>query len=73
MEKQTPHKNGQIAQVKPDGQQQVIIDASLIPKERLEIMARPLLASVRKAFEDPAFAADYERWKAERDARIRQG
>lgn len=43
-----------------------------IPQERIELLARPLLAAVRRSFEDPAVVAEYERWKAERDARIRQ-
>lgn len=73
MKKRTLHKEGQSTQTGLNGSQQVKIDAEAIPQERIKAMARPLLASVRKAFEDPAFAAEYEHWKAERDARIRQG
>ena len=43
-----------------------------IPQERIELLARPLLAAVRRSFEDPAVVAEYEQWKAERDARIQQ-
>ena len=49
-----------------------VIIAARIPQERVDIMARPVLAAVRKAFEDPAIAAEYELWKAKRDARIGQ-
>ncbi len=42
------------------------IDAGRIPQERIDSMARPVLAAVRKAFEDPATAKDYEKWLAER-------
>lgn len=38
------------------------IEATRIPQERIEAMARPALAAVRKAFEDPAIAAEYEAW-----------
>lgn len=51
---------------------QPVIDAARIPQERIKIMARPVLAAVRAAFEDPAVVAEYEQWKAERDARIQQ-
>lgn len=49
------------------------IDAgSMITKAQLEQLARPLLAAVRRSFEDPTFVAEYERWKSEREARKRQ-
>lgn len=72
MEKDTPSRSEQEALVKPGSLQQVRIDAGAIPKARIEAMARPALAAVRAAFEDPAFAAEYEHWKAEREAKPRQ-
>lgn len=47
------------------------IEANRIPQERVDAMARPVLAAVRKAFEDPATAKDYERWLAERAAKLK--
>ena len=47
------------------------MDAKRIPQERIDAMARPVLAAVRKAFEDPATAKDYERWLAERAAKLK--
>jgi hypothetical protein len=47
------------------------MDAKLIPQERVEAMARPVLAAVRKAFEDPATAKDYEKWLAARAAKMK--
>lgn len=47
------------------------IEAKQIPQERVDAMARPVLAAVRKAFEDPATAKDYERWLAERAAKLK--
>lgn len=48
--------------------QEQIIDfqPQTIPQEHIDILARPLVEKVRKAFEDPAFAAEYELWLAER-------
>lgn len=42
------------------------IDAKQVPQERIDSMARTVLAAVRKAFEDPQVAADFEIWKAAR-------
>ena len=47
------------------------IEAKRIPQERVDAMARPVLAAVRKAFEDPDTAKDYERWLAERAAKLK--
>lgn len=47
------------------------IDAERIPQERIDSMARPVLAAVRKAFEDPATAKDYEKWLAERAEKLK--
>lgn len=47
------------------------IEVKRIPQERVDAMARPVLAAVRKAFEDPATAKDYERWLAERAAKLK--
>lgn len=54
----------------PEQARHPIIIASEIPKERINIMARPVLAAVMEAFKDPAIAKEYEVWKAERDARL---
>lgn len=42
------------------------IDAEKIPQERIDSMARPVLAAVRKAFEDPETKKDYKRWLEKR-------
>lgn len=47
------------------------IDAGRIPQGRIEAMAKPVLAAVRKAFEDPATAKDYEKWLAERAEKLK--
>lgn len=47
------------------------IDAERIPQERIDSMARPVLAAVRKAFEDPATAKDYEKWLTERAEKLK--
>lgn len=51
---------------------EIIIDADLIPKERIESMARAVLKAVKKAFEDPEVMKDYERWLAERSKNARR-
>ena len=33
-----------------------------IPRSRIDAMARPVLAAVRDAFEDPKIAAEYKEW-----------
>ena len=48
-----------------------ITDAEKIPQERIDSMARPVLAAVRKAFEDPATVKDYQTWLAERVKRTK--
>lgn len=50
------------------GHEQVQMNPENIPKERLEILARPVLKAVRAAFEDPQFRAEYEDWLAKREA-----
>lgn len=40
-----------------------------IPAERLTLLARPVLAAVRSAFEDPAVAAEFATWLAARQAK----
>lgn len=42
------------------------IDAKKIPQERIEAMARPALEAVRKAFEDPKIAKEFDQWLADR-------
>ncbi len=42
-----------------------------IPQEHIDNLARPLIEIVTKAFEDPAFAAEFEIWLAEREKRIK--
>lgn len=48
---------------------QIDIRVSEIPKEALNRPARALLAAVARDFQDPAVAADFERWLAERQKR----
>lgn len=40
-----------------------------IPREAMDRPARAILAFAAKVFEDPATAADFEKWKAERRAK----
>lgn len=42
------------------------IDTEKIPQERINAMAKPVLAAVRKAFEDPETRKDYESWLKKR-------
>gem|GEM_PF-3521241 len=50
--------------------QPVDIIAKAIPEERLTILARPVLAAVRAAFEDPIIAAEFELWKQKRKSNL---
>jgi len=43
----------------------VEIDFDAIPEHVMDRFARTALRLVKKAFEDPEFAAGYERWRAE--------
>lgn len=47
------------------------IDAKRIPQERVDAMARPVLAAVRRAFEDPETVKDYESWLAKRATKMK--
>lgn len=47
----------------------VKVDASSLPEHESDTLARVLLHSVARAFEDPAVAADFEKWKAKRNAK----
>ncbi len=49
--------------------QRVEIVPQDIPAERLTILARPVLAAVRAAFEDPVIAAEYATWLAARQSK----
>ena len=49
--------------------QHVEIVAKDIPDERLALLARPVLAAVRSAFEDPAIAAEFATWLAARQSK----
>ena len=44
----------------------ITIDAKKIPKERVETMARPVLAAVRAYFDDPKNQREFEEWLAKR-------
>ncbi len=49
------------------------IDAERIPQERIDSMARPVLAAVRKAFEDPETMKDYKSWLEKRATKQTKG
>lgn len=49
------------------------IDAGRIPQGRIEAMAKPVLAAVRKAFEDPETRKDYESWLEKRATKQTKG
>lgn len=42
------------------------IEAERIPAERIQQLARAARDAVRKAFEDPAVVADFEKWREAR-------
>jgi len=44
------------------------IKTTEIPQERIEAMARPVLAAVREAFKDPETAREFTQWLANRRA-----
>ena len=43
-----------------------VLDTSKIPQVEKENIGQLVFDAVQQAFQDPAFRADYERWKAER-------
>ncbi len=47
----------------------VKVDIGSLPDHQSDTLARILLHSVARAFEDPAVAADFKRWKAERETK----
>lgn len=49
------------------------IEAEKIPQERINAMAKPVLAAVRKAFEDPETRKDYESWLEKRATKQTKG
>lgn len=49
------------------------IDTEKIPQERINAMAKPVLAAVRKAFEDPETRKDYESWLEKRATKQTKG
>lgn len=49
--------------------QRIDLQPEEIPGAALNGTARAALHAAAKAFEDPAFAADYERWLAERNTK----
>ena len=49
------------------------IDTQRIPQERIDSMARPVLAAVRKAFEDPETMKDYKIWLEKRATKQTKG
>lgn len=49
---------------------QLAINLAAFSAPTVNILARTVLHSVAKAFEDPRVAAEYKQWKQERDARL---
>jgi hypothetical protein len=49
------------------------IDTEKSPQERVEAMAKPVLAAVRKAFEDPETMKDYKSWLEKRATKQTKG
>lgn len=47
----------------------VKVDPKAVPASEYETASRVLAASIRLALSDPAYRADFERWKAERRTR----
>lgn len=52
--------------MKPTSYTAPTVDAKRIPQERIEAMARPVLAAAREAFKDPETAREFTRWLADR-------
>jgi hypothetical protein len=47
----------------------VKVDLGSLPDHQSDTLARVLLHSVTRAFKDPAVAAEYERWRVERNTK----
>lgn len=45
----------------------VKVDPGSLPAHQSDTLARVLFHSITRAFEDPAVAGDYERWKKRRE------
>lgn len=54
--------------VRPAAGDQVHIDVSSVPAYAATNLAQVLFTVIHRDFEDPAVQADYQRWKAEREA-----
>lgn len=65
----TPIKPG-IVETPPTA---VKIDINAMPKHETDALCRVLLRSVAEAFKNPAFAAEYEEWRAKRYGTQPQG
>jgi hypothetical protein len=59
------YEGGHGSREKADSQHIDIIPER-IPQAVIERLARPLLSTIKKAFQDPAVAMEYRKWKAER-------
>lgn len=49
----------------------VTVDTAAIPSHQSDAMCRTLIGCVGRLFEDPAVKADYERWKQERQQKVK--
>lgn len=54
--------------VRPAAGDQVRIEVSSVPAYAATNLAQVLFTVIHRDFEDPAVQADYQRWKAEREA-----
>lgn len=61
-------KREEVFHVKPTSYTAPTVDAKRIPQERIEAMARPVLAAAREAFKDPEIAREFTQWLAKRRA-----
>ena len=51
----------------------VRINLGEVPKHEISALCRVVLQGVAKAFQNPQFAAEYERWLAEKEAGTDEG
>jgi hypothetical protein len=49
--------------------QKIDLRPAEIPQEHIDSLSRPLVDKVRKAFENPEFASEFEKWLSKRKSK----
>lgn len=47
------------------------IDVDTIPPDTIDAMSRTLICTIGRLLQNPEIRADYERWKRERESRLK--